>query len=157
MLKQLTPIDVRLTDQLGDLVYGDELWEPPEVMASRIALYPQGCMGSFEDGRLVGYVFSHPWTSKKVVPIGKVMKNIPRKADCYYIHDLAVHPKHRRRGHAKALADAALKLGESKGFRRFMLVSVRDTAGFWESFGFKSAGKMEYAPGIMGTKMVRRI
>jgi hypothetical protein len=38
-----------------------------------------------------------------------------------------------------------------------MLVSVRDTAGFWESFGFKSAGKMEYAPGIMGTKMVRRI
>lgn len=138
---------------LADSVYPPGLWEPVESFAWRLRLYPAGALGYFDEGRLLGYVFSHPWLDDEVAPLGVVEGELPNATSCYYLHDCAVLPDVRGLGYGRQLARAALHAGVLAGYRKFTLVAVGGTERYWGHLGFRRVRSVTYAPKVTGTFM----
>ena len=58
--RQMTPADLPAISAISDRVHG-AYTEPVEILAERLALYPQGCLTLEQDGAITGYVIAHPW------------------------------------------------------------------------------------------------
>ncbi len=109
--------------------------EDQAVFAERVALYPAGCLVlQMPDGEIAGYAISHPIISGQPPQLNGFLGEIGPQAREYYIHDVALLPKLRGSGLAKA---AILRLlQQARGFDQVALVSVYGTADFWGRFGF---------------------
>ena len=85
------------------------------------------CVGAFdaETGRLAGYLI------------------VSRYVDAWHLMNIAVAPEHRRRGIARTLLDAPVRVTAGAGHRGYTLevrVSNADAIRLYESLGFKTAG-----------------
>jgi GNAT superfamily N-acetyltransferase len=119
------------------LIYPSELWESNESFRRRIEQFPEGCLAcANEQDQLIGYMFCHPWKTDSVVPLNCENLRIPKDADCFYIHDIAVVPSHRRKGIAKRFLDIAIDLARKNGFDMIKGVSVLGSHAYWEKRGF---------------------
>ena len=131
----MTERDVRRVVDIASVCYP----EHPEDMAifmERLRLYPEGCLSLAQgDGLPEGYVLSYPWTRETAPPLNALVLGLPGDAQVYYIHDLALMPPLRRKGHAESLL-ALLDAGPAAPFERMSLVSVNGTVPFWEGHGF---------------------
>jgi len=136
-------------------VYPPGLQENPATFEDKLSLRPVGAFGVFLDKFLCGYVIAHPWSADRAVPLGLVRTLLPEKPDCLYIHDLAVRPSFRGRGIARLLVDRVFEFGNSLSLRTCALMAVQSSESFWSSFGFMTLERVEYVPGIMGTRMIR--
>ena len=147
IIRELTADEVVDASNLGNTIYPPALFEPVESFASKQAFFPEGCLGAFEDDKLVGYVFSHPWRGH-IPPLGAVIPWIPCDADYLFIADLAVLPKYRNHWWGSSLAVAACAAGLHRGYTKFLLASVNDSCKFWQRLGFTTQRTEELAPGI---------
>lgn len=154
VIRPLLHSEIQAASDLADSIYQQELWESFDAFERKYILYAQGALGCFDGDRLIGYVLSHPWRTREVVPIGTVLETLPASPDCYYIHDCAVAKESRGRGVGRQLAQAAIDVGKDAAFKKFLLVSVNQSDSFWEALGFKSIEQIEYAPRTVGHKMV---
>jgi predicted N-acetyltransferase YhbS len=135
--------------------YRADVVEPLEAFERRLALFAAGCLGAEDAGALGGYVFGHPWTLGRIVPLGVALRSLPRQRDCFYIHDLAVLPEWRGRGVAARLVGAVVELAGNLGFERAALVAVQGSEPFWRRHGFRSVRSFEYAKRFPASYMVR--
>lgn len=110
--------------------------EGEPMFRNRLSLFPAGCLVlDAGDGRLLGYAVSHP--SKRYAPpaLDVILPALPKDADDYYVHDVALLPQARGGGHARAGIEAIL--ANAAPFGSASLVSVYGTAPFWSRFGFE--------------------
>ena len=152
-IRRLEQNEVFHASALADSIYGKGLWEPSEAFEQKLLLWPSGSLAAFDNERLVGYAFGHPWSGDSV-PLGEILPTLPEKPNLYYIHDVAVDKAFRGRLLGQRLAHALIQDGMEHGFSKFALVAVNGTAGFWESFGFKPSGGIAYGD-QSAIKMVR--
>lgn len=153
--------DLAGLDALAALVHPG-FFERPEVMAERLALFPEGCLalpGAAGAGRLSGYVLSHPARLGAPPPLDTLIGRLDPEADALYLHDIALGPECRGRGLAAEAIGRILELGER--YSAVMLISVYGTAPFWGRFGFAdetaSADPSKLQPYGPGARyMVRR-
>lgn len=110
-----------------------------EVFDERVRLAPSGCHVLDGDGGLIGYMFSHPWTRHRPPALHQMLGEIPRGADCWYIHDVAVDPAGRGGGQVRNIIDRVLRDAAGAGYRVAMLVAVSGADGYWQKLGFKDA------------------
>ncbi len=111
--------------------------EKDEVFAERLQLYGAGNrVLTDEAGSVVGYVVSHPWPYGAIPMLDSSLGALPRSADCFYIHDIALLPVMRRRGAAQAAVGLLADHAARRGFARMALVAIAGTQGFWEKQGF---------------------
>ena len=156
-LRGLSQADLPEVLRVQRSAYRPELIEPSDAFARKMALFPRGAIGCFDDDRLVAYMFCHPWTLGEVVPLGTGSLALPDMPSCLYVHDLAVEPQRRGYGLAGGLVDMAIALARSLGLPCCALTAVQGSEGFWRSRGFEERGGLEYRPGIAAVYMVRRL
>lgn len=131
--RALAPKDIPAMVALAAIVHPG-FPEDDDVLAERLALYPQGCF-ALEDGDLfAGYLLSHPWRAFDPPPLNRLLGALPAVADTYYIHDLALHPAVRGRGAAAPVL--ARIFAATAGYPSQSLVAVNNSGGFWARHGF---------------------
>jgi ribosomal protein S18 acetylase RimI-like enzyme len=145
MIRPLKENEIKLASDLADEIYPAELEESYETFLNKFSFFPEGFLGVFDQGKLVGYIVGHPWDSRKgVVPLNFKINKV-ETPNCFYIHDLAVANSYRGKGHGKKLFSELMNLARENGFRKFLLVAVSDKSrAFVEKFGFDFTGKINY-------------
>jgi len=134
------------------LIYPSEFWESNESFRRRLEQFPEGCWACANDkDEVVGYMFGHPWKSDSVVPLDCRGLVIPKDADCYYLHDIAVIPKYRRQGIAKRLFEIGVEVARKRGFKQIKGVAVLGSVTYWQKQGFKALEEIDYGKGQKGT------
>ena len=130
------------------------LIESEDSFARKIAFFPDGCLGGFENQQLIAYLFTHPWVFGEIVSLNDDMTVSLHPGDCLYIHDLAVLRPWRGRGIAHALVKRVVQIAVSRDFDAIALVAVNKTEPFWERYGLQRHSTLTYAHGIRATYMV---
>jgi GNAT superfamily N-acetyltransferase len=152
-IRPLTEEDLPHVLVVQEDCYARGLLEGEETFACKLHLFPEGCLGAFEDGRLVAYVFSHPWSSGEFVPLHTSLDSLPETADCVYIHDLAVLPSWRRRGIADRLLSTLFDLAHTYRIERVALVAVNNSERYWEKYRLRREFLLVYTKGVTATYM----
>jgi ribosomal protein S18 acetylase RimI-like enzyme len=133
--RPLSVDDIASLVQVADRVHPD-LPESNEVFAERATLFPQGCLGLFDEAsELRGYIVSHPIRYREPPTLDQLLGGIAPDADQYYIHDLAILPEMRGSGLAHECLNKLLET-VAKRYATTGLVSVYGTAGFWGRYEF---------------------
>ena len=153
--RQMIPADLPVISAISDCVHG-VYTEPVEILAERLALYPQGCLTLEQDGAITGYVIAHPWLRTAPPRLGHPIGAIPARADTYYLHDIALLPASRGTGAGR---DATAKVAEQArqaGFREVTLTAINGADRFWAAQGFAYAEDTGSAAYGEGTYLMRR-
>lgn len=111
--------------------------EDDSVFAERARLFPEGCLVLVDGEQVCGYAISHPIRYGQPPALNSLLGEIAPEADQYYIHDIAIVPKLRRRGLALQCISSLLSV--AKRYPTTSLVSVYSTLPFWGRFGFAPA------------------
>ncbi|MDF0494924.1 GNAT family N-acetyltransferase [Bradyrhizobium yuanmingense] len=111
--------------------------EREEVLAEKIRLCPEGCGVLDTDQGIVGYGLAHPWMRYRIPPLDGLLQALPDRADCLYIHDVAVLPDFRG-GVVRAYVADIEKLARASRIATLALVSVHGTRPLWERMGFRA-------------------
>ncbi|MCI3203640.1 MULTISPECIES: GNAT family N-acetyltransferase [Pandoraea] len=123
------------------LAYGEVMLESEATLESRLRLSPGTCWVAVDAGAprddLAGYLFTHPWHLSAPPPLDTVLDTLPTRADCWYVHDMALAPRTRGAGVAGQLYAAALSAAQSLGLQASALVAVQQSQGFWARFGYE--------------------
>jgi ribosomal protein S18 acetylase RimI-like enzyme len=135
--------------------YPPALQENAGTFEDKLSLRPPGAFGAFLGAALCGYVISHPWTRDRVVPLGLARTVLPEKADCVYIHDLAISAAFRGMGIARLLVSRVFDFGNRLDLDAYTLMAVQSSESFWSRFGFRVVERIEYVPGVIGSEMIR--
>lgn len=101
--------------------------------AERLALAPESCLVLADGQGVAGYLIAYPWPLQAIPPLDTLLGALPDARDAWYLHDLALLPEARGGGHARAglvllFAGIDAPIG---------LVSVNDSAAFWQAQGFE--------------------
>lgn len=132
----MTPEDLAQVQVLADTIHVDHP-EDPEVLAERRQLYPKGCLMLVEDGHAIGYALTHPWHLGEPPPLNEPLGRLPEAPTTYYIHDVALLPVARGKGHAVQAAIRLIEQARAAGFSNLSLVAVNGSQAFWERMGFR--------------------
>lgn len=100
--------------------------------AERLALAPRSCFVLEGEGHIAGYLIAYPWPQGAIPPLDTLLGGLPEVRDSWYLHDLALLPKVRGGGNARA----GLALLFAQVSAPIALVSVNESAAFWQAQGF---------------------
>jgi len=128
----MLPADLSMVASIAEQVHPDYP-EDPAVFAERLALFPAGC---FMFGA-VGYLIAHPWMLASPPQLNTLLGALPAAPDTMFVHDLALLPEARGRGHAGEAVALILRVA---GPLELSLVSVGLASGFWRRYGFAPVG-----------------
>lgn len=128
--------DLAAMMRIADVVHPD-FPEDPLVFSERLALFPRGVL-LLADDEPAGYVLSHPWMLDRPPALDTALGNLPPAADTYYIHDIALLPRVRGQGHARAAIDSLMALASDASLSTASLISVIGPT-YWQAFGFRDA------------------
>ncbi|WP_235522988.1 GNAT family N-acetyltransferase [Novosphingobium sp. Leaf2] len=115
-------------------------FEALACFAERLALYPQGCLVLAAGTQVQGYCIGYPWPLGAIPPLDSLLGELPDARDAYYLHDLALMPHVRGQGFAAQGLDRLTAVVRGAGGEVIALVSVNETARFWDALGFRAAG-----------------
>jgi len=117
-------------------IYSDELQETPEIIAQRLAQVPDLALVAEDTQGICGYLFSYRSQRGAITPLDGLFVE-PVNSDCLYLHDLGVAPRALKRGVGPSLVKHKLHLARQAGLKHCCLVSVQDSAPFWQHLGFQ--------------------
>lgn len=112
--------------------------EARAVFAERLALHPRGCLILEEEGSPCGYALTHPWRYGRPPALDTLLAALPEHPDTYYLHDIALLPGARGRGHAGQLLARLIAHAGELGLANLSLVAVNASRPVWERCGFSA-------------------
>ena len=124
--------------------YGGALLEPAGVMRQRLAAAGDSCWVAQAAGGVAAYLLGYRSAPGCVTALHGEFHPAPQ-ADTLYLHDLAVHPGAAGQGLGLRLFECALQLARVERLAGMALVSVQQSAHFWERQGFVPAELVEPA------------
>ena len=130
----MTPDDLEAVTTLADTIHADYP-EDTAIFAERLRLAPEGCLVLEHEGKLSGYLISHPWRGLVCPPLNTLLETLPQPADRWYLHDIALAPTVRGGGHARAAVEHARGLARQNGLRWLTLTSTGPARTFWLAHG----------------------
>jgi ribosomal protein S18 acetylase RimI-like enzyme len=110
--------------------------EDDAVFFERPQLYPDGCKVLERDGKVVGYVLSHPWHYLAPPALNARLGSLPEVPDTYYIHDVALLPEARGADAGSTVVRTLIAHAATTGVGNLSLVAVPGTPPFWARHGF---------------------
>lgn len=138
-IRPVQPEDLDAILQVQAACYPPAMQETAGVVLDRMRVARATCVLAEDEGGVCGYLFAYPSRMGRVTPLGDVFRPAP-DADTLYLHDLALAPRAHGRGLARALVHHLLDQARQGGMAWSALVSVQDTARFWNALGFDAAG-----------------
>lgn len=118
-------------------IYSNELQESPETVAQRLAQVPDLAIVAEDQHGICGYLFSYRSQRGAITPLDGAFVE-PTHSDCLYLHDLGVAPRASKRGIGPSLVKHKLQMARQAGLQHCSLVSVQDSAPFWQRMGFQT-------------------
>ncbi|MEM8513613.1 GNAT superfamily N-acetyltransferase [Massilia sp. MP_M2] len=137
-MRPMLPADLDAVLRIQAACYPAPMQEPAAVVASRIAAARGTCLVGSHEGIVRGYLFAYPSRLGLVTDLNAPF-TLAHQPDTLYLHDLAIEPCALGRGLARALVDDALCLARTLGLAHAALVSVQDSARFWQALGWRAA------------------
>lgn len=118
--------------------YRHEYWEHPSTFLRKWVSHPKGCWVGKVQGRVMGYAFTHPWTTTAPPPPLNAPEAVmlPALPNCLYIHDVAVDPATRGSGLSRLLFAEVTAHAAALALPTLALVAVGDAGPFWAKLGF---------------------
>ena len=98
----------------------------------RLALAPASCFVLEGERGVAGYLIAYPWPRGAIPPLDTLLGGLPKSRESWYLHDLALLPEARGGGNARA----GLALLFDQLDAPIALVSVNESAAFWQAQGF---------------------
>lgn len=127
--------DLKSVYDLSCLLHAD-LPESESVLTEKLRLSPQSCWCLIEADRIVGYAFTHPWLLRHIPALDHFLDEIPAKADCLYLHDIALLPQMRGRGALRDLFHLVLGAAKQFNLLHLALTCVHGYEALWAHYGF---------------------
>lgn len=131
--RRMSVSDAPALQRIADEIHPD-LPEGNHVFTERATLFPEGCLVLAQGDELSGYAISHPIRHGEPPALDSLLEEIPPSADQYFIHDVAILPRLRGRGHADDCIRRLLEV--ARRYPTTGLISVYGTVAFWARFGF---------------------
>ena len=146
--RPMTAADLDTVNRIAGAVHA-AYPEDPVVFAERLNLYSKGCFvaANAENAVCDGYCIAHPWRLGRIPALNTLLGEIPRDADCLYVHDVAILPATRKAGLGVQVSDLLKRVAGSEGFRRLALTSVHNSQPFWERQGYRRVTTPELTRG----------
>jgi GNAT superfamily N-acetyltransferase len=132
----MTAADIPVVDRIGELVHPN-FPEDIAVMENRFALFPAGCFVADNEDEALGYAISHPAVVGRPAPLNHVLPALDPKANCLFLHDIALTPSSRGQGLGQSIVPMLTKVARAHRLHRIGLVSVNNSRAFWEAQGFR--------------------
>lgn len=136
--RPMTPADFAAVKSVADFIHVSHP-EDLDVFVERQRLYPEGCRVLVEDRAIVGYAVSHPWRIGEPPPLNTQLGSLPFPATTFYVHDVALLPQTRGKGHAALAVEGMAQHARATGLGNLSLVAVNNSGSFWEKLGFRAA------------------
>lgn len=116
-------------------------FEEQRVFAERLALFAPGCwIAQCVDGALpaqaVGYAVMHPARLGQPPALNSLLQALDDRADCLYLHDVALLADARGAGLGRALLQILREQMRRAGLKQAALVAVHNSRPYWEAVGF---------------------
>ncbi|QOY96682.1 GNAT family N-acetyltransferase [Massilia sp. UMI-21] len=132
----MRPDDLEAVLDVQAACYPPAMQEAGAVIQARLRAASASCAVVEDDAGVCAYLFAYPGRLGNVTALGAEFAPSPG-ADVLYLHDLAVAPRALGRGIGRALVAYLLDAARSRGLGASALVSVQDSAGFWEALGYR--------------------
>lgn len=112
--------------------------ERPDVLDERRRLCPAGCLILPDaQGKPGGYVLSHPWRMARPPALDTYLRHLPVRADCWYLHDIAISPALRGRGAMHAALRILTRHARQNTLRWMTLMAAEGARPVWTHMGFE--------------------
>jgi GNAT superfamily N-acetyltransferase len=131
----MTQEDVPAVDEIGGIVHPNYP-EDIAVLKNRLALFPAGCFVADGENARLGYAVSHPSTIGRPAPLNTVIGALDTKADCLFLHDIALTEASRGLGLGRSLLEKLKDVAARQNFTRLGLISVNNSRAYWQAQGF---------------------
>lgn len=156
MLKidRLKTDDLKRVHEIQQATYPTIFHERIDVFNERLNIFSEGCFGAWDNERLLGYVFSHPWILNHEVPLHRVNLDLPKHANCLYLHDMAIDPNYRGLRIGTQLWYSIQHKAKEMKLYSVALVAVLGAATFWSQLGFLPIHSFHYIGDYIGVYMV---
>ena len=118
--------------------YTGVLPESRQAFAAKLAASPTTSFLALDGNIRLGYLVSVPIARGEPPALDAPRFSLPERADCLYLHDLAVVPHARGSGAASALIDTFLRQAHHHGFSQASLIAVQNSIRYWEKHGFSA-------------------
>ncbi|QDZ30688.1 GNAT family N-acetyltransferase [Noviherbaspirillum sp. UKPF54] len=129
--------DVAAVLRIQSACYAPSMVEAEETIRQRLREFPGTAWVAQDEQGICGYLVAYPSRVGNITPLGATFGKTDA-ADTLYLHDLAVAPRAKGQGVAKALAGCALEQARLRGLRFSALVSVQDSRAFWRALGYET-------------------
>lgn len=107
------------------------------VLEERQTLCPAGCLVLPDPAAGVGgYVLSHPWRMASPPALDTYLRHLPERADCWYLHDIAIAPHLRGRGDMHAALRIMTAQARRQGVAWLALMAAEGARTIWAHMGF---------------------
>lgn len=117
--------------------FSEDLRESLDVFHNRFNKFGDHFLVITECDQIVGYVLAFPWLLGDSPVNNEYFPKILATPSCYYVHDIAVLLKFQGKGLAKMLLDQVKDQALKLGFINISLISVLQSADYWDRLGFK--------------------
>lgn len=135
-IRLMQQADIPAVIALQDSCYSDALYEPPALLAARLASATQSCwLAESSTGELLAYLFSYPSLPGKITVLATDFV-VADKPEVLYLHDLAVSEQARGLGLAKLLLASAKQYAKELHLTQLALVAVQGSVPYWQKQGF---------------------
>lgn len=136
LIRHQTVNDIHAILAVQALCYPTNLIESAATLQRKQQLSPETSWLIETEGKVIGYLFCHPWHGATPPALKKELEQIPAPADRFYIHDLAIAPAGRGKKLAEQLLQHALSWAQQAQFSQAMLVAVLGADAFWKKHHF---------------------
>ncbi|MCW6507231.1 GNAT family N-acetyltransferase [Lichenifustis flavocetrariae] len=119
--------------------------EQRATFANKLMLFGEGCLVLGRDDVVLGYGISYPWRLGDVPPLDTPMTALPERADCLFVHDVAILPAGRGAGAGRRYIGHVSTLARRDRLPSLALVSVYDSRPIWTACGFKMTSAPDMA------------
>lgn len=111
--------------------------ESLDVLKSKWLRSPESCFVYREEGKVIGYVLAHSWSSD-LPP--KLYHPLPGGTEgaTLFIHDLAMSKEAAGKGLGSRMISHLFRAIEPLGYRQARLVAVQASGRFWNKQGFSA-------------------
>lgn len=159
--RPMTAADLTLVAAIAEQVHPDYP-EGADVFAERLRLFGRTCLMLEHAGQPVGYAIGHPWVLREPPKLNVLLRRLPLLPDTMFIHDLALLPVARCKGHGAEAVHWMVREAVDLDLPTLSLVAVGGSARFWRRLEFRPSedagiqnGLKSYGPGACA--MVRFI
>ncbi len=128
--------DLKAVIEIQAELFTSDLQEDISLLRRKCELFPEGCWVVKSEGKVIGYLVSHPWLLSCPPMLGTYIESLPKAPDCLYLHDIGVVPRMAGKGVGREVIMKFKEFAGQKGYTVISLVAAMNTYEFWKKYKF---------------------